>query len=266
MEKIGLVAGEGMLPVEFVKAVRKRGEKSVVFAIKGMADRSLDAEADKVYWLDIGQYKMFALLLLKERVRNMALLGKVDKKVIYGKDNLGQEVTSAINGLKDRKDYSILEEITRHLARFGVKVLDTSVYLSHLIPEKGIMTETRPDGRIEEDILFGAEIAKKMADMDIGQAIVVKKKSVVAVEAMEGTNATIKRAREIVGDGCVLIKVSRSKQDLRWDVPVVGTETMELLAENAFSALALESGKMYLVDREKFLEKANQNNIVVKVI
>jgi hypothetical protein len=231
-----------------------------------MASEKLNDVADRIYWVDVTQYKLLIFNLIRERIRNMALLGKVDKKIIYNKNIKDKEVTSDLDKLKDKKDYSILEGVTKHLARFGVRVIDSADYLSHLIPEKGLLTSFQVPREVEEDVLFGREIAKKIADMDIGQTIVVKYKSVVAVEAMEGTNEVIKRANKIAGKGCVMIKVSRSEQDLRWDVPVVGPETMDLLLENGFSALAIESGKMYLVDRENFLKKANQHNITVKVI
>ena len=266
MAKIGLIAGGGMLPVEFVRSVREKGDTVIVFALKGMASESLNDLADKIHWFDLTQYKKFIFFLIKERIRHIAMLGKVDKNVIYNKDIKDKAVTDDLDALKDKKDYSVLEGITKHLARFGVHVIDCSEYLSHLIPQKGLLTEFSPSVAVEGDIAFGHTIAKNLADMDIGQTIVIKQKSVVAVEAMEGTNEVIKRAHKIAGKGCVMIKVSRSKQDLRWDVPVVGTETMDLLVENGFSALAIESCKMYMVDRENFLKKANENNIVVKVL
>ncbi len=266
MSKIGLIAGGGMLPVEFVRSVRDKGDRCVVFALKGMALENLNDVADKIYWFDVTQYKIFIFTLIKERVRNIALLGKVDKNIIYNKDIKDKEVTNDLDGLKDKKDYSILAGVTRHLERFGIHVIDTSRYLSHLMPKKGLLTDAELLPEIEADMDFGYKIAKQMADMDIGQTIVVKHKSVVAVEAMEGTDAVIKRAGQIAGEGCVMIKVSRSDQDLRWDVPVVGTETMDLLSENKFRALAIENGKMYLVDRENFLKKAEEADISVKAL
>ena len=123
-----------------------------------------------------------------------------------------------------------------------------------------------PDKRIEEDILFGYDMAKKLAGMDIGQTVIIKGKSVVAVEAMEGTDQTIKRAGEVAGAGCVMVKVSRPDQDMRWDVPTVGVETIKKMTEQRFSALAIESGKMFIVDRQELLWTADNSNMVVQAL
>ncbi len=266
MEKIGLVAGAGSLPVEFVRSARAKGDKVVVYAIEGMASRELDNAADKTYWLNIGQFKKFIFLLIKERIRKLALLGKVDKGVIYDKKIHDEEASSVLSNVENKKDYSILEEITRRLKILGIEVIKGTDYLAHLLPEKGVMGQILPDDRIRDDIEFGVKAAKRLADMDIGQTIVVKDKTIVAVEAMEGTNATIRRAREIAGDGCTMIKVSRIKQDMRWDIPTVGPETITLLGENNFGALAIESGNMFVIDKERFLQKANESNIVVEAV
>jgi UDP-2,3-diacylglucosamine hydrolase len=121
-----------------------------------------------------------------------------------------------------------------------------------------------PDDRVVGDMLFGFESARKIAAMDIGQVVVVKDRAVVAVEAMEGTDATIERARSIAGKGCVMVKVSRPEQDMRWDVPTVGPETVARLAENSFSGMAIESGRMFFLDRDRALRLADENQIAVK--
>ena len=182
MTKIGLIAGGGMLPLEFVRSVREKGDKCIVYGIKGMASEQLNDLADKIYWFDLTQYKLFVLYLIKERIRNIAMLGKVEKNVIYNKDIKDKEVTDDLDALKDKKDYSVLEGVTKHLARLGVHVIDGVDYLSHLIPQKGLLTAFNPSSEVEGDITFGYKIAKDLADMDVGQTIVIKHKSVVAVE------------------------------------------------------------------------------------
>lgn len=266
MSKLGVIAGGGTLPVELAKSAKDRGEKVVVFALEGMASPELEKIADRVYWMEIGQYRKFAFLLLKERIRKLVLAGKVDKNVIYKENNADGSYKKHFNKLKDKKDYSILEEITRHLKRVGVEVVDGMKYLKHLLPEAGVIGEVQPDERIEKDINFGYSVAKRLADLDIGQTVVVKNEAIVAVEAMEGTDATIERSREIAGEGCVMVKVSRTKQDMRWDVPTVGPDTIQKLSDNSFSAMAIESGKMYLIDKEEFIRSANSCNIVVKAL
>ncbi len=266
MDKIGLIAGGGALPLEFVRSVKEHGDQIVVFALNNMASTELDEVADTVHWLGTRQYAKFVLLLLKERIRKIAFVGKVDKSVIYRENELDKTSLEALKGVKNRKDYSILEEATRRLGQLGVEVVDGIKYLSHLLPEKGLLGEAVPDDRIKGDVDFGYEAAKKLAGMDIGQTVVVKDKAIVAVEAMEGTDSTIDRAGAIAGEGCVMIKVSRPNQDMRWDVPTVGPETMGRLVRNGFSAVAIESGKMFLVEREKFLDMADKSGIVVEAL
>ncbi|MFC1643890.1 LpxI family protein [Candidatus Omnitrophota bacterium] len=266
MAKVGLIAGGGSLPVEFVRSARQSGDTVVAFAIRGMASSRLEEEADKIYWMDIGEYRKFAFLLIKERIRHLALIGTVNKSLIYESGTYDKEAREGLKSLQNKKDYSILGEITRHLGRMGVEVIDGMKYLSHLLPEKGVLSRTAADARVEEDINFGYDVAKKLAGMDIGQTVVVKGGAVVAVEAMEGTDETIVRAKKTAGEGCVMVKVSRPKQDMRWDVPTVGPATMEKLIENKFSAIAIENAKMFLIEKEKFLSLADSGNIVVKVV
>ncbi|MBU1083874.1 MAG: UDP-2,3-diacylglucosamine diphosphatase LpxI [Candidatus Omnitrophota bacterium] len=266
MKRIGLIAGGGALPFEFIKSAKRTGSKVIVFAIKGMADAKIAEHADKIYWMDIGQYKKFLLLLLKERIRNIAMIGKVEKNVVYDRKKYDGKGWRTIENLKGKEDYSVLAEVTRHLNRFGINVLEPGQYLAHLIPQIGVLTRAMPDKKIEKDILFGYDMAKKLAGEDIGQTIIVKNGTVVAVEAMEGTDRTIDRAGKIAGDGCVMVKVSRPDQDMRWDIPTVGVETMKRLEKNRFAALAIESGRMFLVDRREFLYIADNANIIVQAL
>ncbi|MBD3380346.1 MAG: DUF1009 domain-containing protein [Candidatus Omnitrophica bacterium] len=267
MAKVGLIAGGGTLPIEFILSAKNLGEKVVVFALNGMASKELEKLADRVYWLEINQYKKFLFLLLKERIRHIALVGKVPKNVVYSSsEGADEEYVKSLGGLPDRKDYSILEEVTRHLKKIGVEVVDNMRYLSHLIPEKSLLTDTQPDEMTMEDIKFGYDTAKRIAGMDIGQTVIVKHKAVVAVEAMEGTDAAIERAYDIAGEDCVMVKVSRPDQDMRWDVPTIGPDTIKLLARSKYSALAIESGKMYVVEKERVITEADAAGISIEAI
>ena len=266
MAKIGLLAGEGILPVEFTRSAKGRGEKVVVFAVRGMASPLLDKEADKVYWLEIGQFARFAFLLLKERVKRIAFLGKIRKETIYDEAAHDTEAQDVLRSVRNKKDYTILRSITDRLAMIGIAVIDTTGYLTALIPGKGVLGKAVPDAALEEDIAFGYSTAKKLAEMDIGQTVIVKGKSVVAVEAMEGTDDAIERGNRVAGPGCVMVKVSRPGQDMRWDIPTVGAKTMDRLIEYKYKAMAIESGRMYLLQKEKVLERADAAGIVVEAL
>ncbi len=266
MAKVGLIAGGGQLPLEFVRYAKRAGDKVIVFAIEDMAGPDVGKDADRVYWLNIGQFQKFFFLLIRNRIRKVAFLGKVDKNVIYKKKTADITTRDTLDKSKNKNDYAILEEISKRLAFFGIEVIDSMRYLRHLLPEKGVLSKTSPDQAVEEDITFGFDVAKKLAGMDIGQTLVVKDKTVVAVEAMEGTDETIRRAGAIAGEGCVMVKVSRPHQDFRWDVPTVGPGTMKRLVEAGFSALAIESERMFFVERDKCMEIADSAEIVVKAL
>jgi len=266
MKKIGLIAGGGTLPLEFVRAVKKTGDSVVVFALVGMASPEIENEADKVYWLKIGQFAKFIFLLLKERIRDLAMLGKVSKNVIYQTETHDATGRDLLKKVKDKKDYSLLKEITRRLKHIGVEVVDAKRYLTHLSPGRGLLTRTAPNKAIGLDIRFGYDAARRLADMDIGQTVVVKGQTIVALEAMEGTDSTIERAADIAGPGCVMVKVSRTRQDMRWDVPTVGPATMERIIKGKYSAIAIESGSMFLLEKEKFIQMADEAGIIIEVI
>jgi DUF1009 family protein len=263
--KIALIAGGGSLPFEFIKAAKAKGETVVVFAGIGMADPEIEKAADKIYWMHFGEWAKFIMLMIKEGLRKIAFIGRIKKDVIYKTDNYDAAGKDVLKKFKSRKDYSILGDITDRLAKIGVSVLSASDYLAHLSPEKGVLTGNI-DRELEEDIEFGYEIAKKLAGMDVGQTVIIKDKNVVSVEASEGTDNTIERASGVAGAGCVMVKVSRPDQDMRWDVPTIGPETIKKLAENKYRGIAIESGKMFIVDREKTIEMAKAAGISIKVL
>lgn len=265
MKKIGLIAGGGALPLEFLRSARKRGDRVVVYAVRDITSPLLDAEADKIHWLKFGQYGKAVFLLLLERINRVVLLGKIKREVIHKETVYDKQSRDILGSLKNKKDYSILSEITKRLGRMGIKVIDPSEYLAHLLQKKGILTKQPPGKDIEEDMEFGYITAKELAGLDIGQTIIIKDRTVVAAEAMEGTDATIERGRDIAGDGCVMIKVSRPDQDMRWDVPAVGPETIKHLARNNYRGLAMESGRMFLIEKEKCVELAEAAGITIKV-
>lgn len=265
MGKIGLIAGGGLLPLEFLRSAKKRGDKVVVYAVKDITSPLLEKEADKIYWVKFGQYGKVVFLLLLERINRIVLLGKIKREVIHKDTVYDRGGRDILKSLKNKKDYSILTEITKRLSKIGIKVIDPLDYLGHLLQKKGVITEQVPSKELEEDMKFGYVTAKELAGLDIGQTIIVKDRTVVAAEAMEGTDATIERGRDIAGDGCVMIKVSRPDQDMRWDVPAVGPETIKHLARNNYSGLAIESGRMFLMEKERCMELAKEAGITIKV-
>ena len=163
----------------------------------------------------------------------------------------------------NKKADTLLGGVVKILEDEGIKILPSTTFLAHLLPSKGILTQKTPSKTIQKDISFGTEIAKGIARLDIGQTVVVKNGSVVAVEAMEGTDETIKRAGIIGGKGIVVVKVSKPKQDFRFDVPVIGLKTIQTMADASASAMAIDAEKTLFFDQEEAISMANQHQICI---
>lgn len=267
MERIGLIAGAGRLPIIFAKEARKKGAKVIGFAIKEMASPDFNDACDRVHWLGPGQVKKLLFLLIAERIKKIAMLGKVDKSIIYG--NLikkDKEISDFFKSSKDKKDYTILDEITSEFQKRGIEVISGIEYLADLLPAKGVLTKREPSEKERDDIFFGFKIAKEIAGSDVGQTVIVKNKAVISVEAMEGTNQTIKRAAKLCPEGFSVIKVARPNQDMRWDVPAVGPETVELIARSKGKVLAIEEKKTFLVEKASCVKMADENDISIVVV
>ncbi len=263
MSKIGIAAGGGSLPVECARKAKEQGYTVIVIAVEGVASKELEQIADKIYWIKFGQFAKLIFFIMKERLKKLVLLGKISRQTIHKKTKYDAASEELFKKSGDKKDYSILKHATKHFSKVGVEVIDPTEFLTHLLVNKGVLTNISYDKSTQEEINLGLTIAKKIAELDIGQTVVVKDKTVVAVEAMEGTDSVIKRAYDISGEGCIMVKVARPQQDMRWDVPTVGMQTIELLKENKFKALAIEAGQMYVLEKEKFVKYAEENGIVV---
>jgi len=268
MERIGLIAGAGDFPITFAKEAKKKGVSIVGFAIKEITSPNFNLFVDKIHWIDPRAFKLqkFVFALLTSKVKKMVMVGKFDKSLLFGKFGKNDDVNSVLRSVKDNMDYSILEDVTRRLGQIGIKVIDGLDYLADLLPVKGILTKRIPSEIEELDIDFGIQIAKKIALLDVGQTVTVKNRAVVTVEAMEGTDNTIIRAGELTGGGFTVIKVARPKQDMRWDVPLVGLDTIVTMIESKASILAIESGRTFLVDKAKVIKEADLNGLAIVVV
>ena len=246
MRKIGLAAAGGALPIAFAKAAKETDCRLIVLAVKDLTSPEIEKYADKITWIKYGQYGKFIFFFLKERVKEVVFLGKVARSEVNENDLYDENGKEILSSIKDKKDYSILAGVTKHLKKIGISVISPVPFLKDLIPEEGILTDAQPDEMTAADISFGMEAADKMADADIGQTVIVKDRALIAVEAAEGTDSAIRRGYELAGEGCVMIKTARSNQDMRWDVPTVGPDTMDELIKNRYKALAINLPKCFL--------------------
>lgn len=267
LKKIGLFAGGGQMPIIFSDEARKKGTKVVAFAAKGITSSDLDKHVDKIYWLDASETGKLPFLFLTEKLRNFVMLGKIPKTIFFKKDfSESKEITSILSSSKNRLDDNLLRKTADMAKKFGINFLSPSDFLSELLPEKGTLTKREPTAGEWEDIEFGKKIAYSIGSLGIGQAVVVKNKDVIAVEAIEGTDETIKRAGKLAGSGTVCVKVIKPKQDPRFDIPTVGAETINSLIEVKASVLAIEAGKTFFVNQKESIALADRAGMAIVAI
>lgn len=262
--RIGIIAGSGEFPLLVIEEARKLGYSCAVAGIKGEADKNLRDKVDVFKWIDVGEILNLVSFFRENRIKEAIFAGKVDHRVIFKKEKICKASFSLLAG-KEKTPSSIVNTIIDFLAGEGIKVKDPTLFISSLFCQEGILTETEPSVDLEEDIAFGWKIVKKIADLDIGQTVIVKDKAVVAVEGIEGTDEAIKRGGRLAGEGIVVVKVSRSLQDARVDLPAIGLETVKSLVEVKGRALCFEAQKVPFFQREEAIPLADANNISIVV-
>lgn len=280
VEKLGLIAGNGQFPFLVLGEARNRRLPVVVAAIREEADPRLEELANRLssgssfHWVGVGQLGKLIRVFRKTGIRHAVMAGQVKHVRIFasGVRTPAGILASLPDGrmlrmlasLRRRNTRSLIEGVIGVLRSEGIEVLDSTWLLSDLIPGLGVLTRRKPSDREKRDMEYGLEVAKELSRLDLGQTVVVKNRAVVAVEAMEGTDATIRRAAGLVaGSRLTVVKVSRPRNEMRYDVPVIGAETLNVMRECRVSALSVDSGRTLILDRERFLRGADESRIAV---
>jgi len=262
-EKIGIIAGGGQFPLLFARAVKKEGMEVVVIAHKGESSPELSAEADELYWIRLGQLGKIIKYFKKTGVQKTVLVGPIKKTNIFRDIRPDLKGLSLWNKIDARQDDAILRAVANELENEGIHVVESTRYLKELLFPKGIITKRKPTTSQIDDIKFGWHIAREIGRLDIGQCVVVRNRSVLALEAIEGTDAAIRRGGALGHEKAVIVKVKKPNQDFRFDLPAVGLTTIQTMIEAKAEVLAVEAGQALLFDKDKFLEAANKAKIVV---
>jgi hypothetical protein len=262
-EKIGIIAGGGQFPLLFIEAARKAGRKVMVVAHKGETEEHVARAADDVCWVKLGQLGKVLSWFHKQGVGETVFLGTITKTQIFRDIMPDLKALSLWNKIDSRQDDAILRAIAGALEREGIRVLESTLYLQHLLFPQGILTRKKPSGKQRRDIEFGWKHARAIGELDIGQCVIVRDCTVVAVEAIEGTDAAIKRGGVLAGESAVVVKVKKPGQDFRFDLPATGITTIHTLKSVKGAVLAVEAGQALLFDREEMVRVANEAGIVV---
>ena len=265
--RIGLIAGNGRFPFLALQGARSLGHDVTVVAVKEEAFPELegaarDAGAD-LTWVSLGHLGKCIKVLKAAGVRQAIMAGQVKHAKIFSGIVPDLTLLSVLTKLRARNTNALISAVAEVLRGEGIDLLDSTAFLDPLMARSGTLSRRAPTPDELEDLAFGYRMADAVAALDIGQTIVVKDKAVVAVEAMEGTDAVIRRAGEIAGPGTRIVKVARPNQDMRFDVPVVGVATIESMKAAGATAISIDAGKTLVVDGEKFFDAANAAGIAV---
>lgn len=265
MEKIGLLAGVGRLPVECARAAKAMGyEVYAVGLIPGVEPELKECVAD---YTDISVAHLQAIIdyLKSKSVTKVTMLGKVTKELLYSGQHAAPDMRmlGLMFSLPDRKDDTLMLAFVRELAKDGLEAFDQTALIRSLMPEPGVLTKRQPTEQELQDMEFGMRMAREIGRLDVGQTVVVKQQAVMALEAIEGTDACIRRGGELARGGAVVAKTAKPNQDLRFDVPAVGLKTMEIMVEVGAKALVIEAGRTLLVEQDKVIALAEAHDIAI---
>ena len=260
---IGLIAGNGRFPIIFAENARKLGFRVSAVAHQGETAPELERVVDRMHWVRIGQFGKVIQALKGDGVEQAVMLGGMNKTHLFSGVRPDFRAMAFFTKLKSWKDDHILRAIADDLEDEGITIRESTFGLSNLVVPEGPLTRRRPSRKEREDVSYGWTVAKEIGRMDIGQSVVVKDRVIVSIEAVEGTDETIRRGGRLARRGAVVVKCCKPQQDLRFDLPAVGPHTIDVMAEAQASVLALEAHKAIMLDREEMLEKARQADIAI---
>lgn len=264
MKRIGLIAGKTKYPLIFAEEAMRRDFFVVAIAIKDETMPEIEKLASQTYWIEIGELDKLLNIFKKEKIKQAVMAGGISKGLLFKKDiYLDKSMQEILNTIKDNKDVSILTAFAQRLKQGGIELMDSTTFLYEYLPEKGCLTRRSPTSSEWEDVKFGWDVAKEIASLDIGMTVVVKNKTVLALEAIEGTDETIKRGALLGNGEVVIVKVSRPHQDMRFDLPVIGEKTVEIMKETKGTVLAIEAKKTLFIDQKKAVEEADKSGISI---
>jgi hypothetical protein len=260
---LGLIAGNGRFPFLVAAAGRRAGRRVVAVAIKEETDPALAGEVDEIHWVSLGQLGRCIDALKGGGVREAVMAGQVKHKQIFAGIVPDLKMMALLARLALKNTDSLIGAVADALGREGIALLSSTVLLQDQMATAGAMAGRRPSADELKDVEYGREVARALAGFDIGQTVVVKDRAAVAVEAMEGTDEVIRRAGRIAGAGCTVVKVAKPRQDVRFDVPVVGPGTVAAMGEVQARVLAVQAGATLLLDRGELLAQAERADIAV---
>jgi DUF1009 family protein len=262
-ESIGLIAGKGQFPLLFAQAAREQGFEIVALAHRGETDPALEPLVQQLHWIYVGQLAKIIRTFKAAGVRRAVMAGGISRGRLFREFRPDFRALQVVRRAGPGQDDRLLREVAAELEQEGITIVPSTLFLEQLLAPPGPLGRRAPTPEEFADIDFGAQVAREVGRLDLGQCVVVRRRVVVALEAIEGTDEAIRRGGRLAGPGVVVVKVSKPHQDLRFDVPAVGLETIRTMQEVKAAVLALEAGKTLIFDRPAMLQAADQARIAV---
>lgn len=265
-EAMGIIAGKGAYPRVFAECARAHGVKRLfAVAFRKETDPVLEQVVDEVVWLRIGQLRKMLDAFAASGVSQAVMVGQITPTHLF-RIRPDKAMLDLLAGLKQRNADTIFGAIGDALREAGVELAPASLFMASAMPAAGVLTRRSPTSREQDDIALGVRVAKTTSDLEVGQTVVIKEGTILAVEAFEGTDETIKRAGRLGGPGAVVVKVAKHGHDMRFDIPVVGERTLKMLKRAQASVLAIEAGRAILLEREKLVGRADAMGLSIVAV
>jgi len=261
----GLIAGNGDFPFLVLEGARRQGIEMAVIAIREEASAGLDRSAKRIHWVSLGELSRTISLLHEEGVKRAVMAGQVKHNKIFSSIRPDWRLAKLLFSLTSKNTDSLIGAVAQVLQDEGIELVDSTKFLGPLLPQPGTLTRRSLNETEAADIDYGHQVARQIAGLDLGQTVVVSGRACVAIEAMEGTDETIERAARITdGQRLVVVKVSKPRQDMRFDVPVIGLKTIEVMRHSNATALAIDARRTLLFDRAELIRAADEAGIAIQ--
>jgi DUF1009 family protein len=263
-QRYGIIAGNGRFPLLALQTAQREGHDIVVIAIENEASPDIAQYASSLHWINIGQLGKLVEILKREEISEVMMAGQVKHVSIFSSITPDWRLFKLLMSLKEKNTAALIGGVQSVLREEGIELVDSTRLLKPFLAAEGVLTKRKPDKEEEADIRYGRRVASVLTSVDIGQSVAISEKACVAVEAMEGTDSMLRRAASLTnGKPLRLVKASRGRAHLLFDVPVAGLTTVETMIETQTTALAVDAGRTLLLDKQEMLERANDARITI---
>src|SRR5579863_5302450 len=266
-QKFGVIAGNGRFPVIALETARRQGDEAVAIAIREEASPDVERAAARCYWVSLGELSKLIEICRSESITQIMMAGQVKHTKIFSAIRPDWRFVKLLAGLMHKNTDSLIGAVAKVLADEGIQLVDSTLLLKPLLAPAGVITRRKADSDEHRDIEYGRRIAHVLASLDLGQSVAIAERACVALEAMEGTDAMLRRAASLVeGKRLTLVKASSRRRHLLFDVPVIGPHTIDVMIETNTTALAVDAGRTLMLDRDELVQKANAAKIAIAAL